>query len=140
MNDRGFLDTNVIVYAFDQASFGKSRTARQLITDGVNEGRSILSFQVIQEFVNVMLKGFRIMLARPDLESFIETALFPLAAISTTQALILEGLRVQAAYHLSWYDSMIVAAALQGKCRVLYSEDFQHGQRFGDLRVENPFL
>jgi predicted nucleic acid-binding protein len=140
MNARSFLDTNVVVYAFDQTSVEKSRIARQLITDGVNDGRSILSFQVIQEFVNVVLKGFRITLAMTDLELFIETALFPMAAVSTTQSLILEGLRLQPAYQMSWYDSLIVAAALQGKCRVLYSEDLQHGQRFGDLLVQNPFL
>jgi predicted nucleic acid-binding protein len=140
MNARSFLDTNIIVYAFDQASIRKARIARQLITDGVNDGRCILSYQVVQEFVNVVLKGFRITLVRADLESFLLNALFPMAVVSTTHVLIVEGLRLQAAYQLSWYDSLIVAAALQGGCKVLYSEDLQSGQRFGDLVVENPFL
>jgi len=41
---------------------------------------------------------------------------------------------------LSWYDALIVAAALEGQCEVLYSEDLQHGRRFGDLQIQNPFL
>jgi predicted nucleic acid-binding protein len=47
---------------------------------------------------------------------------------------------LQAANQLSWYDSLIVAAAIQGGCKILYSEDMQHGRRFGELVVENPFL
>jgi predicted nucleic acid-binding protein len=40
---------------------------------------------------------------------------------------------------LSWYDALIVAAAMEGGCSLLYSEDLQSGRRFGDLRIENPF-
>jgi len=43
-------------------------------------------------------------------------------------------------YHLPWYDSLVVAAAIEGKCSLIYTEDLQHGQRFENLRVENPFL
>jgi len=43
-------------------------------------------------------------------------------------------------YSIPWYDSLIVASAIEGQCSVLYSEDFQHGQRFGRLGIENPFL
>jgi len=43
-------------------------------------------------------------------------------------------------YRLSWYDALTVAAAIEGQCSLLYSEDLQHRQRFGDLQVENPFL
>jgi predicted nucleic acid-binding protein len=53
---------------------------------------------------------------------------------------MIEALRLQGANQLAWYDSLIVAAAMQGGCKILYSEDLQHGRRFGDLVVENPFL
>jgi predicted nucleic acid-binding protein len=49
-------------------------------------------------------------------------------------------LHLQSRYRLSWYDSLIVAAAIQAQCKLLLTEDLQHGQRFGDLRIENPFL
>jgi predicted nucleic acid-binding protein len=140
MNARSFLDTNVILYAFDQASPRKARISRQLITDGVEGKQSIISYQVVQEFVNVALKAFRIVLVRADLESFLLTAMFPMAAISPSSHLVMQALQVQAAHRIAWYDSLIVAAALQGNCRILYTEDMQHGQRFGDLVVHDPFL
>jgi len=64
----------------------------------------------------------------------------PLLAIHSSQALYGEALRLSGRYRLSWYDSLILAAAIEGQCSVLYSEDFQHGQQFEDLRVENPFV
>jgi predicted nucleic acid-binding protein len=60
--------------------------------------------------------------------------------IPSSSGLFLEALRLQAAGQIAWYDSLIVAAALQGNCKVLYSEDMQQGRRFGDLVVQNPFL
>jgi predicted nucleic acid-binding protein len=53
---------------------------------------------------------------------------------------VIEALRLHGDNQLSWYDALIVAAALQGGCEVLYSEDMQHGRRFGDLVIQNPFL
>lgn len=140
MNVRSFLDTDVVVYAFGQASPVKARVAQQLITDGAAEKRAVISYQVVQEFINVALRGFRVAIARSDLESFVLAALFPMMTVSSSPALMIEALRIQAANHLAWYDALIVAAAIQGRCKILYSEDLQHGRRFGDLVVENPFL
>jgi predicted nucleic acid-binding protein len=61
-------------------------------------------------------------------------------AVHSSQALYAEALRLSDRYSLSWYDALIVAAAIEGDSSLLYSEDLQHGQRFGDLQVENPFL
>ena len=100
----------------------------------------MVSYQVVQEFINVALRGFRLTIGRSDLESFVLTALFPMMAISSSPSLVVEGLRLQGANQLEWYDSLIIAAALQGGCKVLYTEDMQHGRRFGDLVIQNPFL
>jgi predicted nucleic acid-binding protein len=140
MNVKSFLDTNVIVYAFDQSFPEKARIAQGLITDGAADKQAIISYQVVQEFINVALRGFRLAIVKSDLESFVLTALFPMMAISSSPALVIEALRLHGDNQLSWYDALIVAAALQGGCRVLYSEDLQHGRRFGDLIVQNPFL
>jgi len=139
MNARSFLDTNVIVYAFDKSSPKKAQIAQALIEDARTDKRSIVSYQVVQEFINVVLRGFRIAITPSDLDSFLFSALFPMTAVSWSPALTVDALRIQAAHRLGWYDSLIVAAALQGKCEVLFSEDLQHGQRFGELAVENPF-
>jgi predicted nucleic acid-binding protein len=74
-----------------------------------------------------------------EAEQFFVSVLRPLLVVHSSPALFLEGMRVQARYRLSWYDSLIVAAAMQAECDVLISEDLQHGQKFGSLRVENPF-
>ena len=61
-------------------------------------------------------------------------------AVHSSQALYGAALRLSDRYRLPWYDSLILAAAIEGQCSLLYSEDLQHGQRFEDLQVENPFL
>ena len=140
MNARTFLDTNVIVCAFGHANPQKARVAQQLIADGAAQRQAVISSQVVQEFINVALRGFRVAIAKSDLESFVLTALFPMMTVSSSPALIIEALRLQSAHLLAWYDALIISAAIQGGCKVLYSEDLQHGRRFGDLVVENPFL
>lgn len=140
MNVRSFLDTNIIINAFGQAFPEKAQIAQRLIKDGAADKNAIVSYQVVQEFINVALRGFRLAIAKPDLEMFVLTALFPMMAISSSPSLVIEALRLHSANQLAWYDSLIVAAALQGGCKVLYSEDMQHGRRFGDLVVQNPFL
>src|SRR3984957_12729889 len=140
MNARLFLDTNIIVYAFNPSFPEKSKIARRLITDGAADKQAIISYQVVHEFINVALRGFRLAIVKSDLESFVLTALFPMMAISSSPALTIDALRLHNENQLAWYDSLIIAAALQGGCKVLYSEDMQHGRRFGDLLIQNPFL
>jgi len=140
MSAKSFLDTNVIIYAFDHTHPKKAKIAQRLIADGVTEKRVVISYQVVQEFINVALRRFRVPITHSDLESFVLTALFPMTAVSWSPSLTIQGLRLQAAHQFGWYDSLIVAAALQSGCSVLYSEDLQHGQHFGGLVVENPFL
>jgi predicted nucleic acid-binding protein len=140
MNVKFFLDTNIIVYAFGQSFPQKAKIAQRLITDGAADKQAIISYQVVQEFVNVALREFRLAIVKSDLESFVLTALFPMMAISSSPALVIEALRLHGETQLSWYDSLIVAAAIKGGCEILYSEDMQHGRRFGDLVIQNPFL
>jgi predicted nucleic acid-binding protein len=60
--------------------------------------------------------------------------------VHSSVVLYAEALRMQSQSGLSWFDSLIVGAAIQSRCDVLFTEDLQHGQRFGTLRIENPFL
>lgn len=64
----------------------------------------------------------------------------PLLRVFSSQALYTSALQLASRHKLAWYDSLIIASAIEGQCAVLYSEDLQHGRRFGDLAVENPFL
>ncbi len=140
MNGRFFLDTNVFVYSFDESVPAKAQRARQLIRRAVATRKGMVSYQVVQEFFNVALRRFAQPMTVGDAEQYLTTVFRPLMAIHSSQALFGEALRLNNKFRLSWYDSLIVAAAIEGQSSVLYSEDLQHGQRFGDLEIENPFL
>jgi predicted nucleic acid-binding protein len=140
MSDKYFLDTNICIYSIDPLSPAKRQRARQLVTSGATTKDGVISYQVVQEFVNVAIRKFQIVVSRTDLEDFLRGVLFPMMAVPSSPWLFLDALRLHEGNQLSWYDSLIVSAALQGECRILYSEDLQHGRRFGDLVVQNPFL
>jgi predicted nucleic acid-binding protein len=132
MSGRAFLDSNVVVYAF---SLGDPRAAiaNQLLEQGFT-----LSVQVLDEFAAVARRKLAM--------SWAETSA-SLAAIRALSLRVLpvsvevHELGVALAEHYGYriYDALIVAAALEAGCSVLYSEDMQDGQSLGDLRIENPF-
>ncbi len=140
MNGRYFLDTNVFIYSFDRSAPAKARRAAQLIRRAVETRKGIISFQVAQEFFNVALRRFAQPMTAAEAEQYLSTVFRPLMAIHSSQVLYGEALRLCARYRLAWFDSVIVAAAMEGECGILYSEDLQHGQRFGAVQIENPFL
>ena len=137
---RFFLDTNVFVYSFDRGSEGKRAQAVQLIQTALSSHKGVVSFQVVQEFLNLALKRFARPFDRSDAEAYLSTVLRPMLAVHSTAALYSEALRMAFDGGFSWYDSLIVAAALQAECGVLYSEDLQHGRKVGALEIVNPFL
>ena len=140
MIGRYFLDTNIFVYSFEPRATAKARKASQLILRAVATGQGIISYQVVQEFFNVALGRFAQPMRLSEGEQYLATVFRPLLVVHSSTGLFGEALRLNEQHHLSWYDSLILAAAIEGQCGVLYSEDLQHGQRFGQLRVENPFM
>jgi predicted nucleic acid-binding protein len=139
MSGRFFLDTNIFVYAFDAAAPAKARKAARLVRDAVDTGKGIVSYQVVQEFFNVALRRFAQPMGVAEAEQYLITVFRPLLAIHSSPALYVEALRIAGKHRLAWYDSIIVASALEGQCDMLYSEDFQHGREINGLRIENPF-
>jgi predicted nucleic acid-binding protein len=140
MNVRFFLDTNIFVYSFDKNSAAKARRATQLIRQAVATRKGLVSYQVVQEFFNVALRRFAQPMTVAEAEQYLGTIFRPLLVVHSSQALCSEALRLKGRHQLSWYDALIAAAAIEAGCGLLYSEDLQHGQRFGDLQVENPFV
>jgi predicted nucleic acid-binding protein len=139
MSGKVFLDTNIFVYAYDNDEQLKKSLARELIRTAALDGTGIISYQVTQEFFNVALKKNSLKMRLEDAQQLLATVFRPLLAVHSSIALFGDAIRLQNRYQLSWYDSLIVAAAQQSGCSVLYTEDLQHGQRFGDLEVVNPF-
>ena len=102
--------------------------------------KGVISYQVVQEFFNVALKRFSQPMQAADAGQYLIAVFRPLFAVHSSQALYAEALNLHAQSGLSWYDSLIVSAAIQARCEILFSEDLQHGRRFGGLQVRNPFL
>lgn len=140
MSDRYFLDTNILVYSLDPVDPRKARIAEELVTRGVGSRLGVISYQVVQEFMNVSLRQFQVTMTVTELELYFFKVLLPMMTIPSSSGLFVEALRLKTVGQIAWYDSLIVAAAIQGDCEVLYSEDMQHGRRFGDLVIQNPFL
>ena len=123
MSGKFFLDTNIFVYSFDRSSATKAQRSAHLIRKAVATGKGIVSYQVVQEFYNVALRRFAQPMAVSEAEQYLATVFRPLLVIHSSQALYSEALRLKGMHRLSWYDSLIVAAAIEARCGVLYSED-----------------
>ena len=140
MNDRTFFDTNIFVYSFDRSDAAKSRRASDLIRRGLTSGKGVVSYQVVQEFFNVALRRFSQPMTTSEAEQYLSTVFLTLLGVHSSPALYSEASHLQGKNRLSWYDSLIVATAIHAQCDYLYAEDLQHGRRFGDLQIVNPFL
>ena len=140
MKDKFFLDTNIFAYSFDSNASAKQERARDLIVQGIKSRKAVVSYQVVQEFFNVALRKFSRPMNVAEAEQYLRTVFQPLLAVQSSSTLFSHALSLQDKHHLSWYDSLIVAAAMESQCTILYSEDMHDGHRLGELQIKNPFL
>lgn len=131
-----FLDTNILLYGYDLDAPEKRQIAQSLIEQAwLQPGRTAISVQVLQEFhVNFVRKGHPVAEAAALIEDFSH---WPV--IDNTLAIFRLGLSLQARWQLSLWDAMILAAAKASGARELLTEDLNHGQDYGGVRVVNPF-
>jgi predicted nucleic acid-binding protein len=140
MSDRLFIDTNIFLYTFDPAVPEKARHCENLIASSLENRNGVISFQVVQEFLNAAFRRLSPPLTLAAAEQYLAMTLRPLLVVQSSYSLYAQALTLLGRYSLSWYDSLIVAAAIESGCRILYTEDLQHNQKFGDLIVKSPFL
>ena len=133
-----FVDTNILIYAEDRDAKGKHQVARDLVIELWNSRDGVLSVQVLQEFfVNVtrkLAKPLSSSKARAIVEEYLTWRV-----LENTGRMLLDAIELQKKAQLSFWDALIVQAALDGGCERLYSEDLNAGQRFGALVIVNPF-
>jgi predicted nucleic acid-binding protein len=134
-----FLDTNIFVYHIDRGDWRKRAVAERIVRDALASGNACVSFQVIQEWLNVVLKKAAVRLEVDAARAYLETVLAPLHRISASIALYHRALDIHQRYRFSPYDALIVSAALSAGCDKLLSEDLQNGQRIEGLVISNPF-
>ncbi len=132
-----FVDSNVFLYAVDEADPDKQRVARKWREELWKSRRGRVSFQVLGEFyVNAVRK-------RPAASEEARAEIRDLLAwnpVVTDAALLERGWKLQDRYQLSYWDALIVAAANAASCRYLLTEDLQAGQKLDGIEVVNPFL
>jgi len=133
-----FIDTNILVYAYDRSSGGKHAIAAQLVKACWENGNGCISIQVLQEFyVNVTRK-----IAHPLEPQTVRQIIADLAhwRLHLPEANdVLQAIDFQQLYQLSFWDAMVLQSAARLGCTQLISEDFNDGQTYGAVRVINPF-
>lgn len=134
-----FFDTNVLVYCMDAGDPDRQARAIERFARACEQDTVVLSAQVLQEFYAVTTRKLRPALSPGAAQAQIERlASFEVVGSSATS--VLEATKLAERHQLQWWDALILEAALRAQADVLVSEDGQHGQRFGKLTVENPFL
>ena len=140
MNGKYFIDTNIFIYSFDRDQPAKQKKSMELIQEGLGTGIGIISTQVIQEFLNVATRKFTVPMKLEDSKSYLRLVLNPLCQVYPDLALYESGLDFQAETGYSFFDSLILAAAIRGGCDFLYTEDMQDGQAIHSVMIKNPFI
>ena len=135
-----FIDSNVLVYLFDPTQPERRRIVREIVETAIETGSGIISYQVVQEVLNVTTHKMERPLTGSDARGFLDAVLLPLWRVYPSDELFHRGLEIKERYRFNWYDSLIVAAALAGGCTRLLTEDLQHGQVIGPLTLCNPFV
>ena len=142
MAARALIDTNILVYRYDDRFPDKQSIATDVLRDGIATGNARIPHQAIIEFVAATTRGepenrlLDVVDARREAEEFM--AQFPI--IYPDDAVLRTALRGAAAYGLSWFDAHLWAYAEVHGIAELLSEDFQHGRMYGTVTVRNPFL
>jgi len=139
MSGRVFVDTNVLAYVFDDAEPEKKVAARRCLDHERRSGELVVSTQVLQELFVCLTRGGAPM-ASPDVA---EQAVMDAAKLTVVQidvALVLEAIGQSRRSQLSFWDALIVRAAVAGRCERLLTEDLSHGQVLDGVRVESPFV
>lgn len=139
MKHQAFVDTNILLYAFDHEAGLKHDVAKKLITTLWKENRGVVSTQVLQEFTVNLQKKVKPPPSIRDIKAAVQ-ALLSWAVVVNDGAAVLEAIEIQQRYQLSFWDALIILAADRSGATLLYSEDLNHGQSYGNIRVENPFL
>jgi predicted nucleic acid-binding protein len=111
-----------------------------MVGSALRDRTAIISFQVVQEFLNVATRKFATPLTEADSALYLKQVLNPLCEVHSGIDLYEDALDIQERWKYGFYDSLILAASLASECDLLFTEDLQHGQKIRDITIINPFL
>ena len=133
MKDNCFIDTNIFLYAFSDKDLTKQLIAKEIVLQSFK-----ISTQVINESCSNFIK--KLSFDENMIKAFIDSAYDRYEIINFSKTVFLTGAMTRSKYKYSYYDSLIIATALESKCNILYSEDMHHGQIIeNNLKIINPF-
>lgn len=138
MNDEVFLDTNVIVYAYDASEPTRQTKAQAILEEALRNEKAHVSAQVLGEFFVVVTKRIHQPMSVAEAQVVIEAlAVLPVHEIDAP--LVHRAIATHERYRISYWDSLILAAAERARCEKLYSEDLGDGHEYNGVLVVNPF-
>lgn len=138
MNDSVFVDTNVLIYAHDREAREKHVVAAQLLKELWSSRTGVTSTQVLQEFYVSATRKIPVPLSRSLARDVVEQySAWPIVEIDVQT--ICRASEIEERHQLSFWDALIVAAAVRSGAATLLTEDLNHGQEIEGVRIENPF-
>jgi predicted nucleic acid-binding protein len=136
---RSFLDTNILVYSFIDGDKAKRTAARLLVRTALEKHDAIISYQVVQEFLNVATRKPHPPMTQVEAQLYLRKVLTPLCEVFPNSALYSDALSIADETGWSFYDSLVVSSALTAGCETLLTEDLQDGRTIRGLAIRNPF-
>ena len=137
--EKFFLDTNIFVYTLESRSPSKRVLAQDLVSGALDTRRGVISYQVVQEFLNVATRKFAKPMKVPEAELYLTRILMPLCEVFPDSSLYSQALSISSETGFSFYDSLIVASAIVSQCAILWTEDLQNGLRIRGVEIRDPF-
>ena len=136
--DKIFVDTNVLIYAYDVSAGVKNATAARILSELWDSGRGVLSTQVLQEFFISVTRKIPSPISEHHATNIVKDFLRWELVVNDGDS-ILEAAGLISRYHFSFWDCLIIQAALKSGCSILLSEDLSDGQLIESTRIRNPF-
>lgn len=136
---RVFLDSNIIIYAYDLSAGEKNNIAKETLVSLWNSQRGVVSTQVLQELFVALTKKIPKPLDAESAKQIVNDLLKWDVIVNDGES-ILEAIEIHLKYKYSFWDSMIIEAAIQSGADLLLSEDLSDGQIINGLTIKNPFL
>ena len=136
---RAFLDTNILLFCFSDADRHKRSRARALVRSALVDHDAVISYQVVQEFLNVATRGPKRQMNQAQAQLYLARVLTPLCEVFPDAALYSTALSIADETGWSFYDSLIVSAGLTAGCVKVLTEDLQDGRVIRGLTIRDPF-
>lgn len=134
-----FFDTNVLIYSYDNSDERKHKIAFNLISDIISKEEIVIGTQVINEFIVIMTTKVKNLLGLDEVEKIITRFKENFEIRETKIEDINKAISIHKSYKFSYWDSLIIATAINTDSEILYSEDLQHNMVINNLKIINPF-